>query len=40
MDEKSLSILAACLEHMESCPNVIALKEGMRYSLLNNSDTF
>ncbi|GAA6234375.1 FAST kinase domain-containing protein 2, mitochondrial isoform X1 [Lates japonicus] len=30
MDEKSLSILAACLEYMESSPNVIALKEGMR----------
>ncbi|XP_053272876.1 FAST kinase domain-containing protein 2, mitochondrial [Pleuronectes platessa] len=29
-DEKSLSILASCLEHMESSPNVGALKEGMR----------
>ncbi|XP_019963519.1 FAST kinase domain-containing protein 2, mitochondrial [Paralichthys olivaceus] len=29
-DEKSLSILASCLEHMESSPNVSALKEGMR----------
>ncbi|XP_023249136.1 FAST kinase domain-containing protein 2, mitochondrial [Seriola lalandi dorsalis] len=29
-DEKSLSILASCLEHMENSPNVNALKEGMR----------
>ncbi|XP_035005644.1 FAST kinase domain-containing protein 2, mitochondrial [Hippoglossus stenolepis] len=29
-DEKSLSILASCLEHMESSANVGALKEGMR----------
>ncbi|XP_069554473.1 FAST kinase domain-containing protein 2, mitochondrial [Brachyistius frenatus] len=29
-DEKCLSILASCLEHMESSPNVGALKEGMR----------
>ncbi|XP_044043972.1 FAST kinase domain-containing protein 2, mitochondrial [Siniperca chuatsi] len=29
-DEKGLSILASCLEHMEGSPNVAALKEGMR----------
>ncbi|CAG5932805.1 unnamed protein product [Menidia menidia] len=29
-DEKSLSILASCLEHMEDSPNVDALKEGLR----------
>uniref|UniRef100_A0A3P9JEX2 FAST kinase domains 2 n=1 Tax=Oryzias latipes TaxID=8090 RepID=A0A3P9JEX2_ORYLA len=29
-DEKSLSILASCLEQMDSSPNVDALKEGMR----------
>uniref|UniRef100_A0A3Q3BAC0 FAST kinase domains 2 n=1 Tax=Kryptolebias marmoratus TaxID=37003 RepID=A0A3Q3BAC0_KRYMA len=29
-DEKSLSILASCLEQMEDSPNVDALKEGMR----------
>ncbi|KAG7240999.1 hypothetical protein INR49_026029 [Caranx melampygus] len=29
-DEKGLSILASCLEHMEDSPNVSALKEGMR----------
>ncbi|XP_067350023.1 FAST kinase domain-containing protein 2, mitochondrial isoform X2 [Channa argus] len=29
-DEKSLSILASCLEHMESSPNIGALKHGMR----------
>ncbi|XP_040888039.1 FAST kinase domain-containing protein 2, mitochondrial [Toxotes jaculatrix] len=29
-DEKSLSVLASCLEHMENSPNVGALKEGMR----------
>ncbi|XP_071320185.1 FAST kinase domain-containing protein 2, mitochondrial isoform X2 [Trachinotus anak] len=29
-DEKSLSILASCLEHMESSPSVSTLKEGMR----------
>ncbi|KAA8579842.1 FAST kinase domain-containing protein 2, mitochondrial [Etheostoma spectabile] len=29
-DEKALSILASCLEHMEDCTNVVALKEGMR----------
>ncbi|KAM4602104.1 FAST kinase domain-containing protein 2, mitochondrial isoform 2-T2 [Polymixia lowei] len=29
-DERCLSILASCLEHMENGPNVIALKEGMR----------
>ncbi|CAN9498424.1 unnamed protein product [Ophioblennius macclurei] len=30
LDEKCLSILASCLEHMEDCPNVVALKTGMR----------
>ncbi|XP_072218678.1 FAST kinase domain-containing protein 2, mitochondrial [Leuresthes tenuis] len=29
-DEKCLSILSSCLEHMEDSPNVNALKEGMR----------
>lgn len=29
-DEKGLSILASCLKHMEDCPNVTALKKGMR----------
>ncbi|KAM9829413.1 FAST kinase domain-containing protein 2, mitochondrial [Syngnathus typhle] len=29
-DEKSLSILASCLENMESTPNVVALKQGLR----------
>ncbi|XP_071380676.1 FAST kinase domain-containing protein 2, mitochondrial [Centroberyx affinis] len=29
-DEKCLSILASCLDHMDSSPNVNALKEGMR----------
>ncbi|XP_031148119.1 FAST kinase domain-containing protein 2, mitochondrial [Sander lucioperca] len=29
-DEKGLSILASCLEHMEGSTNVVALKEGMR----------
>ncbi|XP_034720650.1 FAST kinase domain-containing protein 2, mitochondrial [Etheostoma cragini] len=29
-DEKGLSILASCLEHMEDSTNVVALKEGMR----------
>lgn len=29
-DEKNLSILASCLEHLEDSPNVNALKEGMR----------
>ncbi|XP_051914712.1 FAST kinase domain-containing protein 2, mitochondrial [Hippocampus zosterae] len=29
-DEKSLSILASCLAHMESTPNVDALKHGLR----------
>ncbi|XP_034533865.1 FAST kinase domain-containing protein 2, mitochondrial isoform X2 [Notolabrus celidotus] len=29
-NEKGLSILSSCLEHMESCPNVSALKDGMR----------
>ncbi|XP_033181444.1 FAST kinase domain-containing protein 2, mitochondrial [Mastacembelus armatus] len=29
-DEKSLSILASCLEHMESSPNVGALRDGIR----------
>lgn len=30
LNEKCLSILAACLEHMEDSPNVAALKAGMR----------
>lgn len=30
MDEKSLSIFASCLEHMEDSPNVDALKNGLR----------
>ncbi|KAM6893929.1 FAST kinase domain-containing protein 2, mitochondrial [Xenentodon cancila] len=29
-DEKSLSILASCLENMENSSNVVALKDGMR----------
>ncbi|XP_070712056.1 FAST kinase domain-containing protein 2, mitochondrial [Pempheris klunzingeri] len=29
-DDKGLSILASCLEHMQDSPNVAALKEGMR----------
>ncbi|XP_029596609.1 FAST kinase domain-containing protein 2, mitochondrial [Salmo trutta] len=29
-DEKSLSVLASCLEHLESSPNGDALKEGVR----------
>ncbi|XP_049919715.1 FAST kinase domain-containing protein 2, mitochondrial isoform X2 [Epinephelus moara] len=29
-DEKALSVLASGLEHMENCPNVLALKDGMR----------
>uniref|UniRef100_UPI003AAE48D0 FAST kinase domain-containing protein 2, mitochondrial n=1 Tax=Centroberyx gerrardi TaxID=166262 RepID=UPI003AAE48D0 len=29
-DEKCLSILASCLDHMDSSPNVNALKEGVR----------
>uniref|UniRef100_A0A665TFM8 FAST kinase domains 2 n=1 Tax=Echeneis naucrates TaxID=173247 RepID=A0A665TFM8_ECHNA len=29
-DEKSLSILASCLEHMESSPNASAMKDAMR----------
>lgn len=29
-DEKSLSILASCLEQLEDSPNVLALKEGLR----------
>lgn len=36
-DEKGLSILASCLEHMESSPNVAALKEGMRSGLSNDA---
>ncbi|XP_029924366.1 FAST kinase domain-containing protein 2, mitochondrial [Myripristis murdjan] len=35
-DEKCLSILASCLEHMESSPNVDALKEGMRLVVENH----
>lgn len=30
-DEKSLSVLASCLEHLESSPNGDALKEGVRW---------
>lgn len=30
-DEKSLSILASCVEKMEDSPNVGALKHGMRF---------
>ncbi|XP_028322611.1 FAST kinase domain-containing protein 2, mitochondrial [Gouania willdenowi] len=29
-DEKSLSILASCLRHMDDSPNVVALKDGLR----------
>uniref|UniRef100_A0A672FWV7 FAST kinase domains 2 n=1 Tax=Salarias fasciatus TaxID=181472 RepID=A0A672FWV7_SALFA len=29
LDEKCLSILASCLEHMDDCPNVVALKAGL-----------
>lgn len=33
-DEKSLSILASSLEQMEDGANVRALKEGMRYEIM------
>ncbi|XP_037552574.1 FAST kinase domain-containing protein 2, mitochondrial [Nematolebias whitei] len=33
-DEKSLSILASCLDHMEDSPNVDALKKGLRLAVV------
>lgn len=32
-DEKSLSVLAACLGDMESCRNVDALRKGLRWEI-------